>query len=309
MPSSASKRRPQWAGLSVHQRRSIEGVVGDHVTHATSRTGGFSPGFASVLRLDDGREVFVKAIDLVAWPDQGEAYRREIAVARALPAAVPAPRLLASGETGDLVILVFEAVQGVEPRQPWDESDLDRVCQAADALSLVPAARFLDSEDFPRLGGWWEIAGEHQLQVRMDELFPWASGRLRDLVAWEQRGLTAARGSTLAHFDLYAHNTLLTNDGVVIGDWPHARSAAPFVDTVMLLSTANDGQQSERIWRDRPISRVADPDDVTALLVAHAGSCAASASWPVTQGLEAITAAKADLARGAISWLEERWAD
>jgi hypothetical protein len=309
VPSSASKQRPQWAGLSVHQRRSIEGVVGHHVTHAESRTGGFSPGFVSVLRLDDGREVFVKAIDLLAWPDQGETYRREIAVARALPAAVPAPRLLASGETGDLVILVFEAVRGMEPRQPWDESDLVRVCQAADALSVVAAPRFLASEDLPRLGGWWEIADDEELRVRSEELFPWASGRLQDLVAWEQRGLTAARGRTLAHFDLYAHNTLLTNDDVAIVDWPHARRAAPYVDTVMLLSTANDGQQSERIWRDRPVSRVANPDDVTAVLVAHAGSCAASASWPMTPGLEAITAAKANLARGAISWLEERWVD
>jgi len=48
---------------------------------------------------------------------------------------------------------------------------------------------------------------------------------------------------------------------------------------------------------------------VTAVLVAHAGSCTAGAVSPVSPGLEAITAAKADLARGALAWLEQRWAN
>ncbi len=70
--SSASKERPVWPGLSGAHRRAIEEVAGCAVAKAESRSGGFSPGFASLLRLRDQREVFVKAIDLRAWPDQGE---------------------------------------------------------------------------------------------------------------------------------------------------------------------------------------------------------------------------------------------
>jgi hypothetical protein len=185
-----------------------------------------------------------------------------------------------------------------------------RVCQAADALSrvTVPSSLALPDEH-PRLGGWREIAEDGLLLTRLAQSFPWAYARLTQLVALEEHGLAGAKGHTLAHFDLFAHNTLLTNGDVFIVDWPHARSAAAFVDTVMLLSTAKDGAQSERLWRQRPVSQVADPDDVTGVLVAHAGSCAASAVWPTSPGLEPITAAKAELAGGALAWLKERWVD
>jgi len=308
MSRSSSKHRPRWADLSGSQRRAIEEVVGGAVVRAVTCTGGFSPGFASRLLLVDRRQVFVKAMDLRAWPDQGDAYCREILINNALPPNVPAPRILASAQTDAFVVVAFEALDGLEPRQPWVRSELDRVFQALDVLGAMEAPDSLNMpDDHPRLGGWAEIATDDLALATLAARFPWAFARIVDLVTWEQRGSAAARGRTLTHFDLYAHNLLLTSTGTFIVDWPHARAAASFVDTVMLLSTANSGNDSERLWRQRPISSLADPDDVTAVLVAHAGFCAAGAVWPTTPGLEPITAAKNTLARGALAWLKQRW--
>jgi hypothetical protein len=308
MSRSSSKHRPCWADLSGSQRRAIEEVVGGEVVRADSCTGGFSPGFASRLLLADQRQVFVKAMDLRAWPDQGDAYRREILINNALTPDVPAPPILASAQTDAFVVVAFDALDGVEPRQPWDRSELDRVCQTLDELGAMEAPQSLNlPDDHPRLGGWAEIATDDLALAALAARFPWASARIVDLVTWEQRGSAAARGRALTHFDLYAHNLLLTSTGTFIVDWPHAAPAAPFVDTVMLLSTAINGNDSERLWQQRPVSTLVDPDDVTAVLVAHAGFCTAGAVWPTTPGLEAITSAKNTLARGALAWLRQRW--
>jgi thiamine kinase-like enzyme len=45
-------------------------------------------------------------------------------------------------------------------------------------------------------------------------------------------------GTTLLHGDLYPFNLLLTPDRVVVIDWPHAWTGAPFCDVVTLLSSA-----------------------------------------------------------------------
>jgi Phosphotransferase enzyme family len=308
MSRSSSKQRPRWGDLSSSQRRTIEEVVGSAVVRADNCPGGFSPGFASRLMLADSRQVFVKAMDLGTWPDEGDTYRREILIAGALPPVVPAPRLLASAQTDAFVVLAFEALDGVQPRQPWDRRELDRVCDVLDGLTTIEAPEaLLTQEDHPRLGGWAKIATDDLALAGLATRFPWASARIDDLVAWEQRGRDAAKGRSLTHFDLYAHNLLLTPSGTFVVDWPHARPAAAFVDTVMLLSTAHDGNDSERRWQQRAVRDLADPDDVTAVLVAHAGFCAAGAVWPPTRGLEAITAAKAELARGALGWLTRRW--
>jgi hypothetical protein len=55
--------------------------------------GGFTRGFAGLLTVADGGEVFVKAASAEVRPVAHRSYGTEARVLRALPAAVPAPRL------------------------------------------------------------------------------------------------------------------------------------------------------------------------------------------------------------------------
>ncbi|HVQ93508.1 MAG TPA: phosphotransferase [Mycobacteriales bacterium] len=206
------------------------------------------------------------------------------------------------------MILAFEDVAGEEPVQPWDAGELRRVVAAIEALSAVPAPPgFPAAGDRPRLGGWAELAADPVRVGGLAVYSPWAAARLDRLLVLERDGLTAAAGSAVVHFDLYAHDILLTAGRVVFVDWPHARLGAPFVDLVITLSSAAaGGVDPEPLMREHQTGRGVDPLAVTAVLAAHAGFCVAGALTPPTPGLEPITAAKQHLGHGALAWLEQR---
>jgi hypothetical protein len=121
----------------------------------------------------------------------------------------------------------------------------------------------------------------------------------------EHEGRQVAKGNTLVHFDLYAHNILLTPHEVYFVDWPHARLGAPFVDLVMLLSTVTtDGTEDpERIVAEHPLTAAVDPHNVDALLAAHAGFCMAGALTTTAPKFTPIRDAKLALGRMALAWL------
>jgi len=202
---SASKNRPVWDGLPAAVRAAVERLVGGQVVEARSCPGGFSPGFASVLTRADGHRVFVKAVDAVRWPGDAALHRAEAEVGAALPVTAGAPRLLGGFDDGHWVGLAFEAVDGVEPRQPWDAVELDRVVTALLARDHVPAPAGL-SREHPRLGGWTALADQ---RARVAEHSTWAADHLPRLVELEREGLAAAEGDSLVHFDLYPHNVLV----------------------------------------------------------------------------------------------------
>src|SRR5688572_18384647 len=99
---------------------------GGTVVAAWNWPGGFSPGLASRVRLDDGKRLFVKAMDAAAWPGEAATYRAEAAITAALPETVPAPRLHGSFDDGRWIVLVFEDIDGGEPSQPWSAEELRR---------------------------------------------------------------------------------------------------------------------------------------------------------------------------------------
>jgi hypothetical protein len=297
---SASKNRPVWDALPAQVRATVERVVGGPVVEARTCPGGFSPGFASVLTRADGRRTFVKAVDADTWPGDADLHRAEAAVSAALPATAAVPRLLGAFDDGHWVGLAFEAVDGVEPRQPWDAAELDRVVAALLARGTVPAPVGL-SRDHVRLGGWAALADE---PARVAECSPWAADHLPLLVRLERDGLAAAEGDSLVHFDLYPHNVLLADRRVVFVDWPHARAGAPLVDLVMLLSSAaGDGIDPDPVLAHHDADV---PDVVDAILTAHVGFLLKGGLSVMPPGLEAIAAAKLRLALGALPWLERR---
>src|SRR5258708_26373888 len=94
--ASASKRRLRWAQVPPTVKAMVEQLAGRRVVTAANCAGGFSPGLASRLTLADGRMIFVKAIDVGAWPHQAGMYRAQSSVSAVLPAPPTAPRPLVS---------------------------------------------------------------------------------------------------------------------------------------------------------------------------------------------------------------------
>jgi hypothetical protein len=305
---TASKRRPLWHELPAQVRVQIEHLLGSPVLTARNCEGGFSPGFASRLTLADERRVFVKAMDSVTWPAQAVMHRAEANVAAALPASIPAPRLLGWFDDGHWVALAFEGIDGTEPAQPWRRIDLDRVLAAIGQLAQAgtPSPIVLPG-DHPRIGGWASLASDSISRAGLPARSAWAARNLPRLITLEEEGLAAAQGSSLVHFDMYPHNILLTADRVLFVDWPHARLGAPFLDLLLLLSSAvASGIDPEPLLARQELTVGIEPRAIDAVLAAHAGFCLADTVRPAPPGLEPIIEAKLVLGRAAIKWLAQR---
>jgi len=305
---AASKRRPRWQQLPAQVRAQIEHLLASPVAIARNCEGGFSPGFASRLALSDGRQVFVKAMDADAWPAQALMHRAEANVAAALPVGIPAPQFLGSFDDGHWVALAFECIDGAEPAQPWSRTDLDRVLSALGQLAQAGTPAPVDLPcDHDRLGGWAILANDTALRARLPAQSAWAARHLPLLITLEEEGLAAAQGSSLVHFDMYHHNILLTADRVVFVDWPHARLGAPYIDLLILLSSAaTSGIDPEPLLAGQPLADGIESPTIDAVLAAHAGFCLARALLPAPPGLEPIIEAKLVLGRAAIEWLARR---
>lgn len=301
---STSKSRLLWGEVPLGVRVEIGRLAGAAVVAAQNCPGGFSPGLASRLTLSDGRRAFVKAMDADAWPHEAVTHRAEASIAAALPDNVPAPRLRGVYDDGRWVALVFEDIDGSEPASPWQIGELGRVVAALDGMAdvLTPSPIAVPA-DHPRLGGWAELAADPAV-AQLPAHSAWAARNLDWLIEWERLGLESARGDSLVHFDVYAHNLLLTPDRVVLVDWPHARLGNSLVDLVLLLSSAAaDGIDPQPFVADRTVAEQATMD---AILVAHAGFLMSGGLSEVPPGLEAIPKAKLQLAGGALSWLRRR---
>jgi hypothetical protein len=303
---SASKSRLRWIDVPPTTRLAVEAMIGGRIVDAESCPGGYSPGLATRLTLDNGRCVFVKAMDGDAWPSECEAHRIEATIVAALPAAVPAPRFIGSFDDGRWVALAFENVDGRMPEEPWTHATLTRaVAAVVQFTEAVTPSPIVLPHDHPRLGGWSDFGADRARHARLAKVSMWAADGVSKLVALEPDGLRAAQGSSLVHFDLYPHNMLVTDDRVMFVDWPHARLGAPLVDLVIVLSSAAaDGIDPEPFIRT--YASAADRTAIDAILVAHAGFLLAGGLAPAPPGLEAITAAKRRLGRGAVRWLERR---
>jgi hypothetical protein len=302
---SASKNRLRWTELPDHVRARIGRLAGGPVVAATNCQGGFSPGLAARVRLADGRRAFIKAMDGSAWPSQVGLYRDEARVAAMLPAGLPTPDFLGCDDDGDWVILAFECVDATEPARPWRQTDLARVIAAAPDLAATTAPGL--PAEHPRLRGWADIAADDSRLARLATHARWATERLSLLTELEVHGVAAAQGPALVHFDMFAHNILLTPGRVLFVDWPHARLGAPFVDTVLLLASAvGDGIDPEPFLAASPVTAGVDPHAIDGLIAAQAGFCLKDALHPPQLGLEPIYATKLELGLAALTWLARR---
>ena len=67
-PPAEGTRLP-WEALPGEVRDAIERELGSRVVRAVTQPGGFSPGVAARLELEDGGRVFVKAVGPEPNPD------------------------------------------------------------------------------------------------------------------------------------------------------------------------------------------------------------------------------------------------
>jgi Ser/Thr protein kinase RdoA (MazF antagonist) len=305
---SASKERLRWNEIPLPIRAEIEQLIGGTVSTAQNCPGGFSPGFASRLTLVEGRRVFVKAMDAASWPEEAMTHRTEAAITAALPATVPTPQFLGTFDNDHWIVLAFEDIDGTEPPQRWNPTDLGRVVAAVRRLArAVTPSPIALPHNHPRLGGWAELARDRSRLTQLPDHSRWAADNIARLIRLEEEGLAAAQGPSLVHFDLYPHNILLTPRDVLFVDWPHARLGAPVVDLVVVLSSAAaDRIDPEPILRNHAETAELEPGTIDAILAAHAGFLIGSGLLPAPPGLEPITVAKLHLGHGAVNWLQHR---
>jgi aminoglycoside phosphotransferase (APT) family kinase protein len=326
-PPPAEGKRLPWSAIPAGLRAALEQQLGGRVAEAVTQPGGFSPGVAARLLLDNGRRAFVKAVGDVN-PESPDIHRAEARIAAALPAGTPAPRLLGCIDTSGWVILLFEDIDGKLPAQPWLAAELDRVLDAmtdlATALTPAPIDAPCMATRIASLGtGWRQLAqalaadpavaaddpavpADDRAALAMVE--PWATRHLDQLVAVESGWAAAVSGDSLVHADIRADNILLTADRVVFVDWPWACRAAPWVDLVgMLPSVAMQaGPPPEQIVARHPVAAGADPDAITAAVAALAGYFVWQGRQPDPPGLPTVRAFQRAQGEVALDWLRTR---
>jgi hypothetical protein len=153
-------------------------------------------------------------------------------------------------------------------------------------------------------GGWWR-----RLQTAPpDQLDPWAVRNLVQLTELEQQAPSASAGDTLLHLDLRADNLLLTDERVLVVDWPHARAGAGWQDLAFLAPSVavQGGPSPDELFKRLPLGRAADPDAVNAVVADIAGYFVWHALQPPPPGLPTVRAFQAAQGVVALQWLARR---
>lgn len=314
-PIAFSGSRLAWADLPRRVRRTIADLAHAEVVSERSATNGFSPGYASLLELTDGTDVFVKAVSPDQNPHSPELARAEMTVARALPPGVAAPELLWSFDDGTWVILGYEAVEGRVPVHPWDRDELSVVLDALHDLATgpVPAPGALRPaealvEELAR--SWVALLDDGPgLERAVDAVGadgPWLREHLDDLAAAAGTAPAAARGTSLVHGDLRADNVLLAEDRVWLVDWPHAATGgAAWLDLALMLPSVamQGGGDPDTLFRSRPTGRDADADALRAVLAATAGFLLHGSVQPPPPGIANLRPFQHAQAVATLDWL------
>ncbi len=310
----ASNRRLEWDALPESVRNAVETRLGSRVNKAITQSGGFSPGVAARLLLRDGRRCFVKAVCSDPNPDSPGMHRREARVAGALPATVPTPRFLFALDDGEWVTLAFEDADGRPPAMPWRKEELSMVLSTIGqmAVSLTPSpiriATMAETHD-DTFRGWRRLtaavaAGEDD-GAGLDS---WTRHHLEQLAELETGWAVSAEGVTLVHSDLRADNMLITDDGVLVVDWPHAAIGAAWIDLIFFLPSVamQRGPKPWEIFDAHPVGQDANPERVTAVVAAVAGFFLGQSRQPPPPGLPTLRRFQLEQGLPALEWLKRR---
>ena len=277
-PVGRTARRLEWSFLPPTLRSEIEQHCGSSVAEAVSQDSGYTPGFASVLRCEDGSRHFVKAASVRAQRMFAESYREEARKLALLPHGIPAPRLLWTIEH-DWVVLGIEHVPSRAPRRPWTYDDLDACLDALETvaadLTPVPAALALDTFEVEFAGFpayWRHVAATRPGLPHLDEAAMLAT-----------RYAEVSAGDTLVHTDVRDDNALIDEEGRAwFCDWNFPVRGAAWLDSLlMLIGPRGDGVDVDAVIAARPLLRDVAPDAVDVVLALVTGYFWKSADDPV----------------------------
>jgi hypothetical protein len=299
-----------WADVPVPVKTWAAGLGGGAPEAVRDLAGGFSPGATSILEWPD-RALFVKAVGSALNPDSPGMHRREAVVSAALPRSSRLPRLVDTYDDSDWVALAFDAVDGRPPRHPWAADELKAVVDALSAMhdELTPSPdgslETLAVYERRNLGGWAVLAAMDDPPVALD---PWARAHLGQLADLESGWPAACDGRTLVHGDVRSDNVLLTRDGVVFVDWPHAAVGNPAFDVVAWAPSVvlEGGPPPEELLAGHAPTRQGDPGAVSALLAAISGFFVSHSLRPSPPGLPTLRPFQAAQGEVALAWLRRR---
>ncbi|MDO3395516.1 hypothetical protein QWJ41_07305 [Nocardioides sp. SOB44] len=313
LPHGLTARRLEWVHLPPHVRRLVEQRCGTAVLEARSVTGGYTPGFASVLHGADGSRHYVKAASVTAQRSSALTYAAEAASLAALDAELlPAPRLSWSHGTepgrrhraDDWVVVGFEAVAARAPRRPWHDDDLTTVLDALADLAVSPAAAGVDltdvAEDLADWPGRWA-----EVPAARPDLDP---GHVREAEALARDLPAAVAGGSLVHGDVTDDNLLLGDDGrVLLCGWAWPALGAPWLDSLWgLVGPCSDGVDVEAVLRRTPLLAAAPAEHVDTVLAATAAYFLASAGGRSPAWSPYLRLAQRRQGEACWAWLGER---
>ena len=261
-------QRMSWAQAPAEVTAWVEARLGSRVVRWSDRLGGMSTGMACVVSADDGRSLFVKAVNGSENSFALQLLIREAELSVQLPALPGVPRVLDAGEvTVEEDVwwaVITPAVPGHAVRHPWRAPDLARVLDAWDRVAVVLSGTpwALTSRPPPFFTAWSALAADHA--------DPW-----QPLVtSWldrEARLIDVSSGSAhdppvLSHLDLRADNIVLTDapadQEVWFVDWAHPGLAACWVDLALLLAdVVGSGADASTGGADRRDGRLASASD------------------------------------------------
>ena len=110
------------------------------------------------------------------------------------------------------------------------------------------------------------------------------------------------------HLNLRADNLLLSEERVLVVDWPHARVGASWLDAAFFAPSVamQDGPQPEELMERLPQALRADPDALTAVVAAVAGFFTGESLRPAPPGLPTLRPFQAAQGEVARNWLARR---
>jgi aminoglycoside phosphotransferase (APT) family kinase protein len=214
-----------WESLPPGRVAAIEELTGP-VVKAESVTGGLMPGLAAVVHAAQGR-YFVKAAP--AGSPAAGLYAREITANAAMPAGVPAPRMLLGSSDSGWLVMVLDFLEARDADLSPGSPDLNGVVAA---IGAIGSARAWDAAP-PAAGNVTALVDKTAaLLGKHSSGHPWDMYR----AAIAGFDADALAGGGLVHYDLHPGNLKVTENGAVVAvDWAFACAGAGWIDATFLI--------------------------------------------------------------------------